>query len=246
MMKRGARQVMVATSAFGLGIDKRDFRYVVHFQTPASIEQYVQEAGRAGRDGKRAHCILLHHDMDRDIHEFLLSQSRVNPMQLFQVAKALAAFLEEKRDPDLVNLAASAQVAQRVTAAAVAMFESAGLVHQGEDKLIESLVTHRELIDEAKRLREQLRTLREQDAARMDAIHKYAIAERCRAQLLCEYFGVPVVEECGICDVCRRAPSRPTTFFDPIRKRKKKAPRKKSRGKRSSRRRRRRPAAEPI
>jgi superfamily II DNA helicase RecQ len=128
-MKHGKRNVMIATSAFGLGIDKQDFRYVVHFQTPASMEQYVQEAGRVGRDGKRAHCILLHNEMDRDIHEFLLSQSRVNPAQLFNVATALAAYVEEKRDPDVVDLAASSRVSQRVTAATVAMFETAGLVH---------------------------------------------------------------------------------------------------------------------
>ncbi|MFP6623116.1 MAG: RecQ family ATP-dependent DNA helicase [Myxococcota bacterium] len=245
MMKPGQRRVMVATSAFGLGIDKRDFRYVLHFQTPASLEQYVQEAGRAGRDGRRSHCILLHHEMDRDIHEFLLSQSRVNPIQLFQVAKALAFYVEENRDPSVVDLAASSRVSQRVTGAAVAMFESAGLVHLGDSKQVETLVTHKELVQEARRLREQLRTLRNKDSTRMDAIHKYAIAERCRAQLVGEYFDVVVEEECGICDVCRRAPSRPLTFFEPIRKRtpKRKKSSRKSRGKKPARRRRKRQPA---
>ncbi len=227
-MKSGRRNVMVATSAFGLGIDKRDFRYVVHFQTPASIEQYVQEAGRVGRDGKRANCILLHDSVDRDIHEFLLSQSRTSPTQLYQVANALAAYLEEGREPDLLDLAASARVAQRVTSAVVAMFESAGLVRIGSDKEIESLVTHEELRQHARRLSEQLRTLRKQDGERLDAIERYAIAERCRGELLGEYFGIPIAEECGICDVCRRAGARPSSFFDPIRKKKEAA--KKKRG----------------
>ena len=231
-MQSGRKSVMIATSAFGLGIDKRDFRYVVHFQTPASIEQYVQEAGRVGRDGKRAHCILLHHDMDRQIHEFLLGKSRVNPVQLFQVAKALAAYAEEGREPELIDLAMAARVSQRVTAAVVAMFESAGLAHIGSGKEIELLVSLEELVQQARRLREQLRTLRTQDAARLDAIDSYAIAERCRGELLGEYFGIPITEECGICDVCRRAPARPVTFFDPIRKksarRKKGSSRKKS------------------
>ncbi len=236
-MKSGRRNVMVATSAFGLGIDKRDFRYVVHFQTPASIEQYVQEAGRVGRDGKRANCILLHDGVDRNIHEFLLSQSRTAPAQLYQVADALVAYVEEGRKPDLVDLAASARVAQRVTAAAVAMFESAGLVRIGKEKTIEALVPHQELKQHTRRLSEQLRTLRKQDGERLDAVDRYAIAERCRGELLGEYFGIPIAEECGICDVCRRVPARPASFFDPIRK-KKEATKKKSRKKRGGQRRR--------
>ncbi len=230
-MRRGRRNVMVATSAFGLGIDKRDFRYVVHFQTPASIEQYVQEAGRAGRDGQRAHCILLHDPADRRIHEFLLGQSRTSPPQLFQVASALAAYVAEEREPDTLDLAASSRVPQRVTAAVVAMFESAGLVRIGSEKTIEALVSHDELVQHARRLSQQLRTLREQDSARLDAMERYAIAERCRAELLGEYFGIPVAHDCGVCDVCRRAPSRPVSFFEPIRKKRAGTRKKRSRKK---------------
>jgi len=239
-MRRGRRNVMVATSAFGLGIDKQDFRYVVHFQTPASVEQYVQEAGRVGRDGKRANCILLHDTVDRNIHEFLLSQSRTSPSQLYQVAAALAAYVEEGREPDAIDLAASARVAQRVTQACVAMFETAGLVKIHQDKSIEALVTHDELKHSAKRLSEQLRTLRKQDNERLDALDRYAIAERCRGELLGEYFGIPIEEECGVCDVCRRQPARPASFFDPIRK--KKAAKKKRGGRKTRSTRGRRPA----
>ena len=237
-MRRGRRNVMVATSAFGLGIDKRDFRYVIHFQTPASIEQYVQEAGRVGRDGRHANCILLHDSTDRQIHEFLLSQSRTSPTQLYQVARALVAYVEEGREPDTLDLAASARVAQRVTAAIVAMFESAGLIRIGKEKTIEALVDADELKHQARRLSEQLRTLRKQDGERLDALERYAIAERCRGELLGEYFGIPIAEECGVCDVCRRVPSRPSSFFDPIRKKQaaKKKKKKAGRKRRSTRR----------
>lgn len=69
-------KVIVATIAFGMGVDKSDIRYVIHLGMPASLEGYYQEAGRAGRDGEMAYCILLHSKRDNATHNFLIQSSR--------------------------------------------------------------------------------------------------------------------------------------------------------------------------
>jgi ATP-dependent DNA helicase RecQ len=209
------RTVMVATSAFGLGIDKSDIRFVMHFQSPASLEQYVQEAGRGGRDGRKANCILLYDGSDRAIHEGLLSRSRVRPDQLYKLGAALAAWAQEGREPNVQALAVSAELGPRIASALLTVLEEAGLVRFEGDK-IQISGSAETLEQDARALAGQFETLRRQDARRLDALGDYAASDECRAIYLRRYFGEPDETPCELCDVCRGSPERPAAFFEPL------------------------------
>ena len=214
-MRPGRRTIMVATSAFGLGIDKPDIRYIVHYQAPASLEQYVQEAGRAGRDGRRANCILLYDPKDREIHEALLQTSRVRPDQLYRLASALAAWAGEDRVPSTQALTLAAQLGDRQTKALLAVLEEAGLVTTA-DSGIQISVPAVDFEEQARSLAGRFVTLRTQDGRRLDRLAEYVHAGECRAVFLRRYFGEESGDPCGLCDICRGAPQRPSTFWEPI------------------------------
>ena len=138
----GEAQVIVATSAFGMGVDKKDVGLVVHYNISDSLENYVQEAGRAGRDPQmQAECFVLYSDSDLDKHFILLNQTKLSISEIQQVWKAIKE-LTAKRDKvscsplDIARQAGWGEeivdVETRVKAA-VAALEDAGFIQRGSN-----------------------------------------------------------------------------------------------------------------
>jgi ATP-dependent DNA helicase RecQ len=201
-MRSGSRLVMVATSAFGMGIDKPDIRAIVHVQAPASPEQYVQEAGRAGRDGRRADCILLFDPADLQIHEHLQARGRPRPHQLRQLARSLAAWAREGKPVSAAHLAVSAAVPVATARSLCAELEEMAIVAVDADRRYIARVDPDAIEAHVSDLAARFETLRREDERRLAAMAAYAATEDCRSQFLRRWFGEHDPPHCGRCDRC--------------------------------------------
>lgn len=200
----GTTRVMVATNAFGLGIDKPDIRFVLHYQLPATLEAYYQEAGRAGRDGETARCTLLFLRGDKAIQQFFLAGR-------YPGEEDAAAILQALRDapPDgeawtLPLLQARLGRPRSKVQVALGLLRKDRMVSQsreGQLRLAGACVDRarvRELTDSYARKREL-------DRAALERMVFYAQTGQCRWRVLLDHLegGAPF-ERCGRCDNCRR------------------------------------------
>jgi ATP-dependent DNA helicase RecQ len=217
-MKPSRRLIMVATSAFGMGIDKPNIRYILHYQAPGSLEQYVQEIGRAGRDGHPAHCILLFDPADLEIQEYLQALSRPSVRHLERLEAALTAWTSDERAPTPETLAYSAGVPARICEVLVSDLEEAGLIERHQEGGITIVVPPESFKAGVRDLMTKLKTFRYEGERRLRLLADYAQSKECRSIFLRRYFGEDHPPRCGTCDRCR-ADRVGTTQPDPSRRR---------------------------
>ena len=210
-MSAGRKVVMIATNAFGLGVDKPDIRYIIHYQMPGSPESYVQEAGRAGRDGKPARCVLLFQPDDIAIQEHFLKEAHPTKTQARAVAEGLYAWSDEGKEVSVRDLALSMALPERRVRVVLSVLEAMGVaveVKAARWAGVEPRPT-REQIDKAASVFEARRI---SDRRRLAELLKYMNTQNCRVQMLRAYFGEEGGGKCGLCDSCAGLDSE---VFDP-------------------------------
>jgi len=202
-MKPGRRVLMIATNAFGLGVDKPDIRYVLHFHVPGSLEAYVQEAGRAGRDGKPSRCILLWSPDDVAIQEYFQEGNYPTGKHVRQVAEALRAWTDTERAVGIRALATSSAVGEKRTRVVLDFLEENGWARQDEHG---KWLATGDVPEDMLRLAAKWFDLKRiEDRRRLDALIAYAESKSCRVRHMLDYFGEPGPERCGRCDNDRAA-----------------------------------------
>ncbi|MGI5163829.1 RecQ family ATP-dependent DNA helicase [Spirillospora sp. CA-253888] len=193
--------VVVATSAFGMGIDKPNVRYVLHSAPPESPDSYYQEIGRAGRDGEPAEAVLFYRSEDLGLRRFFAA-GKPDEEMLRRVAERVHEGPIETRE-----LRAELDVGPSKLTGLVNLLQSVGAVEvDGGGDLRPAEADPAEAVAEAVRLDKSRRKV---DDSRIDMMRGYAETTGCRRRYLLEYFGEPYTGTCGDCDTCTAGTAEP-------------------------------------
>lgn len=194
----GDLDVVVATSAFGMGIDKPDVRFVVHAQVPGSLDSYYQEIGRAGRDGEPAASVLFYRPEDLGLQRFFTG-GLPGEDALAAVARALA---EEGGHTGRKDLRERLGLTARRLTSLLNLLEKAGAVRLGT-RTVTAAEDAPSPEEAARAAREVAERHREVERTRLEMMRRYAETRDCRRGFLLGYFGERLPGPCGHCDTCR-------------------------------------------
>ncbi|MDQ4077921.1 MAG: ATP-dependent DNA helicase [Chloroflexota bacterium] len=193
-------EVIVATTAFGMGIDKPNVRFVFHYDIPGSVDEYYQQIGRAGRDGNVAQAILFYRPEDLGIRHFFAGGGQVELDQVEQVARALQ---EQEGPVEPRELQKEIDLSQSKLTSALSHLEEVGVVDflaSGEVVGHKDELEADEVVEEVMEVQEHHHQLEE---SRIAMMRGYAEVRDCRREYLLNYFGEPFDDPCDFCDNCQ-------------------------------------------
>jgi ATP-dependent DNA helicase RecQ len=190
-------EVIVATTAFGMGVDKPNVHFVYHLDVSESVDAYYQEIGRAGRDGEPAEAILFYRPEDLNLRRFLASSGNVDAEQMELVAAALEhaegplSVAEISTATDLSKTKVEVAISRLEETGAVAVLPTGDVVPTTEDVAAAA--------DKAADIQENMRQF---SRSRLEMMRGYADMRDCRREYLLNYFGEEYAPPCGNCDTC--------------------------------------------
>ncbi|MBW4469564.1 MAG: RecQ family ATP-dependent DNA helicase [Stenomitos rutilans HA7619-LM2] len=192
-------EVIVATTAFGMGIDKPNVRFVFHYDISDSIDAYYQEVGRAGRDGNPATAQLFYNPKDLSLRRFFTG----GHLDLDQVAQVAVTIHKADAPMPLKDLQQEADLSQTKVMTALNHLQAAGVVEllpTGEVIACEDPTDLNEALEEAAQADKQHQQF---ERSRLEMMRGYAEVRDCRREYLLNYFGEKIDTPCGACDNCQ-------------------------------------------